>query len=180
MYKRVFNYYNLEAENGIDCECEEYRKNGLLGPWVFRDLPSGMEFAASAKKHNINYKEQIWDIPSRDIVYKMELIRDIKQNIAIASITHAFSDESKIKMYRELAESGVMRYYRVVTEENVLGCIKELGFVSIYSKDNGFSKDSICYNLYLNEGNINKGYLDPKKIKKAISGLMRESIVNIK
>lgn len=175
MNKRVLKYYNLEYENGIDMECEEYRRKGLLGPWVFRNLPEKIEFTVRAKQHDIHYKEQIWNMPNRDIVYCMELVRSVSENLSITNRTHSTNTE----MYRELAREGVIRYYKIITNENVTSCIKSLGYVSVYSKDNGFEAGSIKYMLYIDSNNLKRGHLDEESVTKLIKSNIRKHIVEI-
>lgn len=126
---------------------------------AFKQVKDNIEVDVTYNEHDIHYKEQLWGIPERTVTYVIKPVTGIKAAKDISDIMHKCSAEE-----RERAAQGLTRYYSVVTYENVLHKLHEIGYVRIRCKDKKLRASILMKSKLLKENNAN-----PDKIKKKMS-----------
>ena len=174
MLKRTLQYINLEDEQDISIDCKVAEEKGMLGPWVFRDLPKEIEIRVTVAGHDIKYKEQEWGIPRRTITYKLRRVDRIQEAIRLAGDLYEKNEHRDA--FKEWAKYGVDRYYKIVTDENVKGNIKELGVVKIYNNKGLFENLHQKCVVYLKENIMRKEKMEHEKVRKEINEKVYEAL----
>lgn len=129
----------------------------------FEKLKKKETMQVSFGGHDIHYKEQLWPVPLRTVVYNVELVvtPKVAKDIAL-KLSHNSFEEGE-KAYR-----GDVRYYKVITYENVLYKVKELGYIKVIALDNGKLKIKPEFKTeFLKSVNIN-----PDNFKKSIQSVV--------
>lgn len=133
----------------------------------FEKLKNKEQMTVAFGGHDIHYKEQLWAIPLRHVVYDVELVvtPKVARDIAL-KLSHNSFEEGE-KAYR-----GDVRYYKIVTYENVLYKVKELGYIRVFALDNGKLKFKPEFKTdFLKSININ-----PDKFKKSLQGVVNNLV----
>lgn len=125
---------------------------------VFKQIKNNMEVEITYNEHDIHYKEQLWGIPERKVKYVIKPAVLIKSAKDISNIMNHNSEEERKK-----AEEGLVRYYSVVTYENVLHKLYEIGYVRIRCEENKLKATVLVKSQLLKDNNAN-----PDKVRKQI------------
>lgn len=132
----------------------------------FKRLPKSLEVRVNFNEHDIHYKEQFWNIPRRAVVYNVELVKNPKVAADISNIMNNNSVPEKDK-----ARQGLVRYYKVVTYENVLSRLREIAYVKVINNNGKLTYQIKVLNQLLKECKAN-----PENVKKAIVNVVKENI----
>lgn len=130
----------------------------------FGKLNKDLKLSVSYNEHDIHYKEQLWNIPSRVIEYNIEIVKNTKVAKDIADIfSHGSAEE------RKKAESGVVRYFRVINyEENVPHKIKEIAYIKVVADNGKFRTQLYVKSKLLKDNNAN-----PERVKSSINKIIK-------
>lgn len=117
----------------------------------FSKLNRNVKINVQQSNHEIHYKEQIWNIPSRTIEYKLEVVTNQKISKDIAMI---FKDNTPEAL--KMAEDGEVRYIKIVSYENIPYRSREIGYIKVFCDDRGGLKTKAIFrNTAMKENNIN-------------------------
>ena len=145
---------------------EKPSNNGLhLVPNLdeYSKLNTGLSMNVTFNEHDIPYKEQLWGIPSRTLVYTLELVKQCKKAKDIARDISKNSAEEIKK-----ADLGQVRYFRLVChDENILNVIREIAYVRVESISGKLKTKIFVNNKLLKENNAN-----PERVKKNLEKLV--------
>lgn len=134
----------------------------------YEKLATGKFINITFNEHDIHYKEQLWSIPSRMVRYEIELLRLPKP---CADASDFMNNKSEIE--KQKAKSGEVRYYRIVTYENVLHKISMIGYIKAKANANGNISFTPClFEKLLKDNNVNT-----QKVKKNINNILKELIL---
>lgn len=89
-------------------------------------------------QHDIHYKEQLWNIPTRTVIYNLEVVKMPKVAKDISDIMNSKSDDE-----REKASSGQVRYIKLVTYESIPHAVSVLGYGKIFTDKDGKLKTRV-------------------------------------
>lgn len=131
-------------------ELEEYAK-----------LNRGIQIEVTQKSHDIKYKEQSWGIPVRHIKYNIEIINQIKVAKDMSDKFNAKSEEE-----RQKAEQGLVRYFKIVSYENIPYRSREIGYIKVEFKNGKMEMKTLLAKTAMKENNI-----DPDKVAKTIKSI---------
>lgn len=123
----------------------------------FSKLAKTIPMQVTFGEHDIPYKEQLWAIPTRTVDYKLELVSSKKLARDISDKVNGESEQ-----HRERANKGTTRYYRLITHENVLHKVKEIGYVKVYRNSDNIKYSIAVKNNLLKENNVNVDKLKDK------------------
>lgn len=169
-FKRTYEYTRQAGRN-------LYRDNSeqVFGDWLYAKLEKERSFTLGIKRHDIPYKEQLWEIPERKVEYSVELIEKPIENVNASRETHKNDEKG---LYEELARYGVMRYYKVYTNETVSKELKVLGYASVYfdTKKNNNEKGVVKFFTYIKDELQDNSCVDADKIKNTVDKLIKEMI----
>lgn len=126
---------------------------------IFKQVKNNIEVDITYNEHDIHYKEQLWGIPERTVTYSIRPVKSIKSAKDISNLMNNNSLEE-----REKAEKGLTRYYSVVTNENVLHKLHEIGYVRVTREDKKLKASILVKSKLLKDCSAN-----PDKVKKKIS-----------
>lgn len=129
---------------------------------VFKALRRNEKLSVQQNQHDIHYKEQIWGIPSRTITYNLEVISNPKVAKDTAILFKLGTPEDL-----KQAESGEVRYLRIVSYENIPYRSREIGYVRVISTGRGLSGQILLKNKEMKENNIN-----PDQVKRRLNKQM--------
>lgn len=133
----------------------------------FAKLNRGLKLNVNYNEHDIHYKEQLWNIPTRTIEYEIELVRNIKIAKDMANIFNHGSDEERKK-----AEEGIVRYFKVINhEENVYHKIREIAYIKVVEDNGKFRTQLYVKSKLLKENNAN-----PEKVKNNINKVIKNLV----
>ena len=135
----------------------------------FAKLKKQIDMHINFNEHDIHYKEQYWGIPERTVLYHLELVKLPK---VAQDISNLMNDNSLEE--REKADKGLVRYYKVVTYENVVSKIREIGYVKVENKNGRMSCTIKVLGTTLKQCNAN-----PDRVKKTISRVVKDNIANL-
>lgn len=135
----------------------------------YKDLPKHGDINITFKEHDIPYKEQLWGIPDRTVQYEIELVTSPKIAKDISDLMNNKSEEQN-----KLAEEGKVRYYRIVTYENVLSKLRIIGYVKVYKSKYGMKHKTMLYKSLLESHRVNYDKLN-KNIKKVTNNMFMEN-----
>lgn len=133
----------------------------------FAKLNRGLKLNVNYNEHDIHYKEQLWNIPTRTIEYEIELVRNIKLAKDMADMfSHGSAEE------RKKAEEGIVRYFKVINhEENVYHKIKEIAYIKVVEDNGKFRTQLYVKSKLLKENNAN-----PEKVKNNINKVIKNLV----
>lgn len=130
----------------------------------YAKLNRGIKLNVNYNEHDIHYKEQLWNIPSRIVEYNVELVRNPKVAKDIADMFSKGSAEERKK-----AEEGIVRYFRVINyEENVYHKIREIAYIRVAEDSGKLRTHLIVKSKILKENNAN-----PEKVKNNLNKLTK-------
>lgn len=133
----------------------------------FAKLNRGLKLNVNYNEHDIHYKEQLWNIPTRTIEYEIELVRNIKIAKDMANMFNHGSDEERKK-----AEEGIVRYFKVINhEENVYHKIREIAYIKVVEDNGKFRTQLYVKSKLLKENNAN-----PEKVKNNINKVIKNLV----
>lgn len=134
----------------------------------YEKLATGKCLNVTFNEHDIHYKEQLWNIPSRVIRYEIELLKLPK---TCADASDVINNKSEVE--RQKAKSGEVRYYKIVTYENVLHKISVIGYIKAKANANGKISFTPClFENLLKDNNVNI-----QKVKKNVNNILKELIL---
>lgn len=134
----------------------------------FEKLKDGCTIMVTFGQHDIPYKEQLWGIPTRVVKYELELIKNKKVARDVAMLFYKNGDTDKAT---RMADNGQVRYYRLVTRENVLHKFREIAYAKVYKHDN-----NIKYSLALKNKLLKDNAVDNKKVKENMRAVLDSMI----
>lgn len=130
----------------------------------FSKLRRDITIEVQQVSHDIHYKEQIWGIPSRMITYNLEVISNQKNAKDIAIM---FKNDTAQDMKN--AETGEVRYIRVVSYENIPYRSREIAYIRV-TENNG-----VLYgHIILKKKQMKENNIDSEKVKKQLNKVMGE------
>lgn len=128
----------------------------------FSKLKRGMTIEVQQVSHDIHYKEQIWGIPSRMIKYNLEVVSNRKNAKDIAELFKRNTAQDI-----QDAETGEVRYIRIISYENIPYRSRELGYIRVTENNGVLEGHAVLKNKQMKENNINA-----EKVKKQINKVM--------
>lgn len=133
----------------------------------FKGLRTSIDFNITYNEHDIHYKEQYWGIPERTVKYSIELVKIPK---VAKDISDLMNNNSPVE--RDKAEKGLVRYYKVVTYENVVHKIKEVGYIKVVNNKGKFAGTVKVLGNILKSSNAN-----PEKVTKNLMKVLNDIIL---
>lgn len=131
----------------------------------FENLPKSLKLPVLFFGHDIHYKEQLWGIPKRTVIYNIELMDNPKLCVDVCK---KFKDTPEdIQRARE----GKARYYRIVTFESVVSQVTTIGWVKVALNKDGKFISSTSLMSKLKEYSINS-----ENLKKDIQKTMQQAL----
>lgn len=119
--------------------------------------------------HEIPYKEQLWPVPSRVVVYEVELVTKPMVAKNISYEVNGKSEDEANKAY-----NGDTMYYRIVTYENVKSDVRIIGYIKLFTDGSNKVKSRLITNKsWMKKVNINIDKFT-KEIQKVIINLERK------
>lgn len=108
---------------------------------IFQYLRRDLEVKVDFFQHDIKYKNQLWGVNGREVMYKLELVKGAKEAKDICSkFVQQLSEESK-QLEKERATAGKVRYYKLVSfADNIPYRAKELAYIRVYPSKDGTMK----------------------------------------
>lgn len=134
----------------------------------YKKLPQSVGMKVVFNEHDIHYKEQHWPIPERVVEYNLELIKIPK---VAKDVAEKMSNGDKEEI--EKAYNGDVRYYQIVTYENVLAVVSKIGYIRVENKDKKFSVSAKVLEKTLKQYKVNSN-----RVKKNAVKLLSEAIKN--
>lgn len=102
----------------------------LLPEWELGNIKKETKFPVKFNAHDIPYKEQLWPIQERTVMYTLARADMPQQAANIAERMHNKSID--VKSWKEKARAGVNRYLLLTTyDENVKGEVRQLAYVEV-------------------------------------------------
>lgn len=131
----------------------------------FSKLNRDLKISVNYHAHDIPYKEQLWNIPSRIIDYNVEIVKNIKEAKDIADMFSKGTAEE-----REKAAAGTIRYFKITNwEENVPYKIKVIAYIKVVESSGKFKTQLILKSKLLKEN-----HADPEKVKNTINKILKK------
>lgn len=119
--------------------------------------------------HEIPYKEQLWPVPSRVVVYEVELVTKPMVAKNISYEVNGKSEDEANKAY-----NGDTMYYRIVTYENVKSDVRIIGYIKLFTDGSNKVKSRLVTNKsWMKKVNINIDKF-AKEIQKVLINLERK------
>lgn len=139
-------------------------KQAFLGEWEHGDLGKTRPINVVFGNHDIHYKEQLWPIPERNIVFNVERIDIPKVALNAAEAIHKdLTDDQKSEV-----KNGKIRYYKIVTYEAIPADSNYLGYVEV--RPNATTK------IYLRDNILKLRKVDKKAVTKAVKKAISELV----
>lgn len=139
-------------------------KQAFLGEWEHGDLGKTRPINVVFGNHDIPYKEQLWPVPERIIVFNVERIDIPKVALNAAEAIHKdLTDEQKSEV-----KNGTIRYYKIVTYEAIPADSNYLGYVEV--RPNATTK------IYLRDNILKLRKVDKKAVTKAVKTAISELV----
>ena len=129
----------------------------------FKNLPKSIGIKVSFSNHDIHYKEQFWNIPTRDVEYNVELML----NPALAR--QACIDINKADLAEEVYD-GKLMMYRVITYENVLSKAKQIAYIMVSADSSG----KISVHQYTSATKLKELHVATERFKKEMSRICND------
>lgn len=102
----------------------------MLPEWGLGDIKKETKFPVKFNAHNIPYKEQLWPIQERTVMYVLTRADMPQQAVNIAERMH--SKHTDVKDWMAKARTGENRYLVLLThDENVKGEVRQLAYVEV-------------------------------------------------
>lgn len=117
-------------------------------------------------EHDIHYKEQYWGIPTRIVEYNVELVTHPKLAVDCSNILNNKSEAEAAK-----ASSGEVRYFKVITYDNVLAKAKEIGYIKVMS-----DKGKLKHRILINKAQLKELHINADKLMKNIQNEIRQML----
>ena len=99
---------------------------GLLPRCSFAVLQPEEKMTILFREHCIHYKEQDWPVPDRRVSYTIKATRTCHENKRVSEVIHPNNKEEQDKAYK-----GEVRYYKVVSDENVNNDITTIAYAKV-------------------------------------------------
>ena len=117
------------AEQEIE-EAERRREADKLPTVDWADFTDGVRFAVVLNKHDIPYKEQLWPVPERTVVYVLSQAHNKTQAVAYGK---EFTDGKITDELRQKVDAGDSMFFKVRVLDGVIvpTRIMELGVVEV-------------------------------------------------
>lgn len=139
-------------------------KQAFLGEWEHGDLGKTRPINVVFGNHDIPYKEQLWPVPERTIVFNVERIDIPKVALNAAEAIHKdLTDDQKSEV-----KNGKIRYYKIVTYEAIPADSNYLGYVEV--RPNATTK------IYLRDNILKLRKVDKKAVTKAVKKAISELV----
>lgn len=117
---------------------------------MFKKLHNSKPVTVAFNGHEVEYKNQMWPIPAREVQYKTEVIKNRKSAKDIAELFAPKSEEDKQK-----ASDGTVRYIKLTTYTEAINFrIRNAGYAKVWD-DNGKLRFKILMNKELKDRNVN-------------------------
>lgn len=124
----------------------------------FKGVDKSAKMNIVFNEHDIPYKEQLWKIDRRIVEYTIETAKHTKVAKDIAREFGKTTEQDLIE-----AETGEVRYYRVVTFDNVLNPIRCVGYVRMVNQDG-----KIKFQIKVLDNVLKEHSANPEKVKENI------------
>lgn len=132
----------------------------------FSQLKRDKTIEVQQVQHDIHYKEQIWGIPSRMITYNLEVVSNQKNAKDIAALFKRNTAQDV-----QDAETGEVRYIKIVSYENIPYRSREIGYIMVTENNGVLSGYTLLKSKQMKENNINSDKVK-KQINKAMNSLL--------
>lgn len=135
----------------------------------FSKFKESDELNVTFNYHEIPYKEQLWPVPSRVVVYEVELVT---QPMVAKNISYEVNGRSEDEANK--AYNGDTMYYRIVTYENVKSDVRVIGYIKLFTDGSNKVKNKLVTNKsWMKKVNINIDKF-AKEIQRVIINLERK------
>lgn len=132
----------------------------------FSQLKRDKTIEVQQVQHDIHYKEQIWGIPSRMITYNLEVVSNQKNAKDIAALFKRNTAQDV-----QDAETGEVRYIKIVSYENIPYRSREIGYIMVTENNGILSGYTLLKSKQMKENNINSDRVK-KQINKVMNSLL--------
>lgn len=132
----------------------------------FSQLKRDKTIEVQQVQHDIHYKEQIWGIPSRMITYNLEVVSNQKNAKDIAALFKRNTAQDV-----QDAETGEVRYIKIVSYENIPYRSREIGYIMVTENNGVLSGYTLLKSKQMKENNINSDRVK-KQINKVMNSLL--------
>lgn len=109
---------------------DEPKKVDKLPDWKLGEIKKETKFPVKFNAHDIPYKEQLWPIEERTVMYVLARVEIPQQAVNIAERIH--SKGTNVNEWKAKARTGENRYLLLLThDENVKGEVRQLAYVEV-------------------------------------------------
>lgn len=132
-------------KTGVDIEIDERMKI----------LDRNISFTLAFGGHDIPYKDQLWDVPRRDVTHEIRLCKSFKRASDVAKIMQ----ESELNdAQKDDIRNGIVAYFTINALETVNYSRDILGYGKCYiNKDDKIITDIKLVDTYLKDNYVAKG-----------------------